>query len=503
MPQQPWPDGGPWMLATTSSAIGWQLPAAALAAAATVRVAVLAFGTEPAAQAEPTPAEPTETITPTVPGELLLGGLATYLEAREGGADPLTVDEAAELVRTLSRTHGLVLVVGVPGLLVPLGPAGWTLTDLAAAVNAPVLVVTGPGPDSANHTTLALGALTGRNLTAAVVTVSLGADRLLLDEALPVTPAGHIPADAAEHPGDFPVAAREWLEPMLHASAGRRRTTEPPPPPQPVPPRATSSGRRVVLLLGGVFLTMVLVVCGLAFCGRTREPEREIPTGFAATVAEVPEEEPVPTPRRSAGDVCPPAREPVRPTRPDSATTARVNAAWQRIEKWLAVHVPKDRRSLRPPASRAALDDLQKRLSVPFPPDLVASLLRHDGVASAGFELPWFYEPASVREIGDERQMLCEVLADGPSELGDYWWHAAYVPFATSGDGGNLLVDQRPGGHGRVGEFFNEEGVDFEGWPASVAELLEKTATSLETGRPYDNRYRPVIEDGSLTWDII
>ena len=133
-----WPDGGAWLLATTSADVDWQPAAAALAAAATVRTAALLFGaTGP-------------------PGDLLRTELATWVQAGDGAADPLTVDEAVSLVRTLAATHGLVLVVGVPGLLVPAGRAGWTPMQLAAAVGAPVIVITGPGPDAANHTTLAL-----------------------------------------------------------------------------------------------------------------------------------------------------------------------------------------------------------------------------------------------------------------------------------------------------------------------------------------------------------
>src|SRR3954468_3880400 len=75
-----WPDGGPWALATTSASLPWQPAAAALAAASTVRVAAVVFGaTDP-------------------PGDLLLGELATFLQAGDGGADPLSVDEAAGLV---------------------------------------------------------------------------------------------------------------------------------------------------------------------------------------------------------------------------------------------------------------------------------------------------------------------------------------------------------------------------------------------------------------------
>ncbi|WP_433732009.1 SMI1/KNR4 family protein [Actinoplanes sp. CA-051413] len=563
----PWPDGGPWVLATTSASVDWQPAAAALAAASTVRVAALVFGAE------------------SPPGQLLLGELATFLQAGDGAADPLSVDEAVALVRTLARTHGLVLVVGVPGLLVPTGRAGWTLMDLAVAVSAPVVVITGTGPDAANHTTLALGAVAGHGLTAAVITVDdplsdpnrtdtaaadaagPGRDPVVGDRAetavnaqrddaaqaeaagqngrtepdsdaeqpaaapqdeesdsasapadpppvpdheagMPVRPAGRIPADLTDHTDDFPTAAKQWLHPLLHASAGRPKAETPPPPPQPLPPPATASGKRVVLLLAGVFVSMSLVVCGLAFCQPTA---RTVATLEQVTIEPAPRtkepERPRPRPRpRPVSDVCPQNQGRVTPTTPNRATTKRVNAAWKRIEIWLAAHAPATRRSLQPPADAKRIDAAQRRMSVAFPADLVASLRRHDGVShnrGTAFTLPFFYGPMAVSDIPAEWLTLCGVVVEVFGQQDSTWWDKAFVPFASSGDGGNLFVDQRPGSHSRVGEFYNEDGVSFEEWPASVTELLEKTADSLETGRAFGGSYRPkVTKQGVLEWDV-
>ena len=493
----PWPAGGPWVLATTSAAVDWQPAAAALAAAATVRVAALVFGAG------------------APPGPPLLGEVATCLQAGDGGADPLSVDEAAALVRTLARTHGLVLVVGVPGLLVPAGRAGWTLMDLAVAVSAPVVVVTGTGPDAANHTTLALGAVAAHGLAARVITVGDAEPVPAGDDGeagMPVTPAGRIPTGTPEQPAEF-AAARTWLDPALHASGGRPKSGTAPPPPPSLPPPATAGGKRVVLLLAGVFISMSLVVCGLAFCQPAqtahteatleqvtgyRTPARAVPHTFITPVQPSPGSRPV-------AAVCP-RRERIVPTEPDRATTERVNAAWKRIEAWLAAKAPASRRSLRPPAAAKEINAAQRRMSVAFPADLVASLRRHDGVTgrATAFTFPSFYDPMPAGRIADEWHLLCTVLADVFGAADSTWWDKDFVPFASSGDGGNLLADQRPGSHGRVGRFFNEDGVSFQEWPGSVAELLEKTADSLETGRPFGNSYRPrVTGAGVLEWDIV
>lgn len=489
-----WPDGGAWLLATTSAEVDWQPAATALAAASTVRTAVLVLGAGPP------------------PGDVLREELATWVQA-----DLPSIDEAVALVRTLAATHGLVLVIGAPGLLVPVGRAGWTPMELAAAVGAPVVVVTAPGPDAANHTTLALGAVSGQGLAASVITLGDPPD------GLPVTPAGRIPAGGAD----------VWLDPALHASAGRPKSDAPPPAPQPLPPPATTSGKRVVLMLAGVFVTMSLVVCGLAFCAPTREvhtgmrveltaraervgvpppsgPAFQLPPGNEPTLRLPPGESPVreaPPPTRPVSDVCPQNQPGVKPAQPARATTRRVNAAWKRIETWLAQHAPAGRRSLRPPATRKQINAAQRRMSVAFPADLAASLLRHDGVTDGGpgFTLPFFYDPMPIAQIPAEWLMLCEVMAETFRTDDEItWWHPKFVPFASSNDGGNLFADQRPTGRGRIGDFYNENGVDFDGWPTSITALLEQTATSLETGRPFAGHYRPkVTKEGTLEWDIV
>ncbi|MFC7529674.1 SMI1/KNR4 family protein [Actinoplanes sp. GCM10030250] len=486
---QGWPGRGPWVITATSAGVDWRIAAAALAAAAEVPVAAVVVG---ASVSGDDPARP---------------HLAALLELP--AANRLSLDRARGLVLAISRAYEVVLVAGPAGLLIPLGDDGWTLADLAAAVRAPAIVVTGAGTDAVNHTTLALGALAGHGIPASVVTIGE-----VDEEALPVTPAGRIPADPPE---DFAGAA-DWLHPWLRANPGPPALAEPAPGikagGQPV------SGRRVVLGLLAVFVLMALMACGLAWCAPatseyrlyTNEPAPQL----RATIGQapyVPRPAPaVPRPAQSAQpsrqpppNVCPENAGRITPTHPDAATTARVNKSWQRIEKWLKAHAPASLRALRPGAPASRIDDLQRRMSVAFPPDLVASLRRHDGASGVGgFDLPPYFTPESVKDLLGDWQVSCGVLAEADTSWANPWWDKAFVPFAADGSGGSLVVDQRPGGHGRVGEFYPDDGTRFEAWPASVAELLELTAASLESGRPYDGRYRPRAgKDGQLDWEIV
>lgn len=504
-----------------------------LAAASFVRVAVVALGPDRSAPGGGVSGAGEA-------GEVLLTQVATWAGLHSGAADPLSLDEAVALVSTLAETHGLVLLTGAPGLLVPVGPAGWTAVDLAAALGAPVAVAADTGADGADQAALALALLDARGLTAAVLTTGAEQDASL--DTLPVVPAGHIPAhliatasssadsepvadpDAVVAPdsvapqaegsdpggeGDFAAIARAALHPMLHASTGRRKEHALPVPVPPIPaPRPTSSGTRAVLLIGAVFVTLSLIAVGMAFRDRSKpvaeryatvevSPGRgEIRTGARL----VP---PPPTVARPPGapvrQVCPENQLREAPPEPGAAVTARVDAAWQRIEKWLAAEAPGIRTSLRPPARAADVARVQQRMSVPFPPDLVASLQRHDGVTAGGFTLPFMHRPMSIAEIPGDWRTNCDTLADTPGPDSG-WWDRQLVPFAATGDGGSLVVDQRPGRHGRVGEWFHETGPTFEAWPASVVELLEQTATSLETGKPFADRWTPAIAGGRLEW---
>jgi dethiobiotin synthetase len=95
------------------------------------------------------------------------GPLSPEAAARAAGLPPLDLRAAADYIRKLSRTRDLVLVEGAGGLLVRYDPAGGTIAGLAVTLAAPVLVVTGAGLGTLNHTALTLEALAARGLAVA------------------------------------------------------------------------------------------------------------------------------------------------------------------------------------------------------------------------------------------------------------------------------------------------------------------------------------------------
>jgi dethiobiotin synthetase len=97
--------------------------------------------------------------------------LSPEAAARTAGLPPLDLTAAARYIGDLIATRQRVLVEGAGGLLVRYDPAGRTIADLAALLDAPVLVVTAAGLGTLNHTALTLEALAARGLACAGVVV--------------------------------------------------------------------------------------------------------------------------------------------------------------------------------------------------------------------------------------------------------------------------------------------------------------------------------------------
>ena len=425
---------GTWIIATASPGTDWRIAAAALAEAADVRVVVIVLGSPPGDDE---------------PARLLRARVDSYLQLGRSG----TLDEVAAQVRALTRVHSLVLVAAADGHQAPVGVGGWTLVDLAVALHTPAVVVTGPAADPIGDTRIALDALAARGVGTSVL---VQGDVDVTE--LPVTPVGRITTDR-------PVAPVAVPEPVL-----------------------TPSRARWVVRLLAVLATMLVVGGGLTWWRLGAGSAGSSSSGVSGQGAGLPGGISTPAPTgttpssvRVTDDLCRRGAGDVAPTEPDAATVARVDAAWERIEKWLADYAPAALVSLRPAAGATQIDDLQRQMAVTFPADLVASLRRHDGVAAGGFTLPPAYAPEPAAQIAADWSVNCGALIDG-----------ALIPFATGAAGSRLLA-----GPGRVGEFATATGIRFDGWPASVAELLERTAGSMETGSP---AAASVDLDGELTW---
>jgi dethiobiotin synthetase len=95
--------------------------------------------------------------------------LSPEAAARVSGLKPPDLSAMADYIRSLP--NDLVLVEGAGGLLVRYDPSGSTLADLAAMLDAPVLLVVAAGLGTLNHTALTLEALDSRGLACAGIVI--------------------------------------------------------------------------------------------------------------------------------------------------------------------------------------------------------------------------------------------------------------------------------------------------------------------------------------------
>lgn len=151
--------------------------------------------------------------------------LAPATAARRAGRDPVPVLAAARAAWTLAAEHDLVLIEGAGGLLVQLDASGGTLADVAAELDAPVLVVAAAGLGTLNHTALTAEALRTRGLRCPGVVIGAWptepdlAARCNVDDLSRVTGAPLLGAlrdgAGALDPAPFLNAARADLAPEL------------------------------------------------------------------------------------------------------------------------------------------------------------------------------------------------------------------------------------------------------------------------------------------------
>jgi dethiobiotin synthetase len=151
--------------------------------------------------------------------------LSPEAAARTAGLAPLDMHAAAAYIKRLTAARQQVIVEGAGGLLVRYDPDGTTIADLAAMLDAPVLVVAAAGLGTLNHTALTLEALAARALACAGVVIGSWpagpglAERANLTDLSTLAGgalAGILPEGAGLlGPADFLATARAGLSPAL------------------------------------------------------------------------------------------------------------------------------------------------------------------------------------------------------------------------------------------------------------------------------------------------
>ncbi|MGV9451601.1 SMI1/KNR4 family protein [Streptomyces sp. NPDC003635] len=182
-------------------------------------------------------------------------------------------------------------------------------------------------------------------------------------------------------------------------------------------------------------------------------------------------------------------------------TADLVKDSWDRIDEWLREHAPRTFATLGPPAGHEEIVAAQEELGLTFPPDLVASLLRHNGAAdeAEAFRFSTHDRLLDVAGILEGTWFLRHIAQDLDGEEAESYWHHGYVKFGSydvTSDG--LTIDCRPeqDSFGAIGRFFDETGTKF-GKADSLGGYLAELADQLDRGQDAG----VVTFNGRLLWE--
>ena len=169
-----------------------------------------------------------------------------------------------------------------------------------------------------------------------------------------------------------------------------------------------------------------------------------------------------------------------------------IAAVWDGIERWDAHNAPSALAELGTPATRDELLALERATGIALPPDLRASLSRHNGSGRVQgldhLDTAWAAKVWERMEMRQSRGDFVDLFpADATGKrFAAVWWHPKWLPVAEHRAGTLVCVDTGPGPEGRSGQILQLE-LDDEGPAAtqwqSFAHWLEAYRRDLEAGK--------------------
>jgi len=169
-----------------------------------------------------------------------------------------------------------------------------------------------------------------------------------------------------------------------------------------------------------------------------------------------------------------------------------VAALWDEIERWYAHNAPQALAELGAPATREDLSALERATGIVLPPDVGASLSRHNG--SGGIQGLDYLDTVWAAQVWERMQarqargdFADRIPADATGKrFAAVWWHRKWLPVAEHRAGTLVCIDTVPGPEGRSGQVLQLE-LDDEGPAAtpcqSFAQLLDFFLRDLKAGK--------------------
>jgi cell wall assembly regulator SMI1 len=167
-----------------------------------------------------------------------------------------------------------------------------------------------------------------------------------------------------------------------------------------------------------------------------------------------------------------------------SPPASRMAGLVGRLEKWLAQHRHHYLEGLRPGASQADLEALQRSLGVPLPEDLQALLAWHNGQKEdtlGRFEQDWIF-------LGAEEIAAAKKDLDGDADAKGKGWQRAWIPILDNDAGDYVCLDtSQP--EAQVREFWQDR-TDHPVVAPSLASWFEEMVNAVERGDYHEDPER-------------
>jgi cell wall assembly regulator SMI1 len=178
----------------------------------------------------------------------------------------------------------------------------------------------------------------------------------------------------------------------------------------------------------------------------------------------------------------------------DQGEAPPVARSWNRIEAWIAEHMPDALDELGAGAKPAAIRSVEKMLGAALPDDYKASCAIHDGQDEEFDLIPIGFGTYYLLRLGDIAE--AQATWNAVEAAGDFegrvavpdagvvgaWWHRSWVPFAANGGGDHLCLDLAPAPGGNPGQVIKVEhdraerellAPSFAAWLCGLADALE------------------------------
>jgi cell wall assembly regulator SMI1 len=138
---------------------------------------------------------------------------------------------------------------------------------------------------------------------------------------------------------------------------------------------------------------------------------------------------------------------------------------WNRLEAWLAIHLPEILPDLNSPASDTDISELEGIIGKKLPQDFVDSLKIHNGQTDNFRSLFPSGLLLSTSEIASQWAIWKDLLDGGdfegcesePSDarVRNDWWNSGWIPITYDGGGNHDCLDLNPASGGSVGQIIS------------------------------------------------